>query len=86
MKRLALLSLAVINLVGCGDGGRPQVTLRTGVLQAQDYLPYFVMQDQGFDKRNGLRFVEQTFQGGAAVLAGLADGSLDAGPTAGSVP
>ena len=86
MKRLALLSLAVINLVGCGDGGRPQVTLRTGVLQAQDYLPYFVMQDQGFDKRNGLRFVEQTFQGGAAVLAGLANGSLDAGPNAGSVP
>jgi ABC-type nitrate/sulfonate/bicarbonate transport system substrate-binding protein len=49
VKRLALLALAVINLVG--GGGRPLVTLRTGVLQAQDYLPYFVMQDQGFDKR-----------------------------------
>jgi len=86
VKRLALLSLVAVILVGCSDGGRPLVTLRTGVLRAQDYLPYFVIQEQGFDKRHGLRFVEQTFEGGAAVLAGLADGLLDAGPTAGSVP
>jgi NitT/TauT family transport system substrate-binding protein len=86
VKRLALLSLVAVILVGCSDEGRPLVTLRTGVLRAQDYLPYFVIQEQGFDKRHGLRFVEQTFEGGAAVLAGLADGLLDAGPTAGSVP
>ncbi len=86
MKRLALLALVVNSLVGCGDGGRPPVTLRTGIYQAQDVLPHFVIQEQGFDKRNGLRFVERSVPGGAAAIAAIVDGSLDAGPTAASVP
>src|SRR3990172_7971402 len=53
-----VLGLAVI-LAGCeGFSSAPPITLRIGVFASQDFLPYFVMQEQGFDKKNGLKFEE----------------------------
>jgi ABC-type nitrate/sulfonate/bicarbonate transport system substrate-binding protein len=37
------------------------------------------MQEQGFDKKNGLQFVEQSYPGGAAIIEAVAAGSLDMG-------
>jgi NitT/TauT family transport system substrate-binding protein len=44
------------------------------------------MQEEGFDKRGGLRFVERSFLGGAAAIDAMADGSLDLMPGVGTVP
>jgi NitT/TauT family transport system substrate-binding protein len=83
-RRLAgrlLSSLALIAaLTGCGEGIPPRTDVRIGVFQVQDFLPYFVMQEEGLDARNGLRFVEHSFSGGAAALQAMAEGSLDVSP------
>ncbi len=64
----------------------PPVTLRIGFFPVQDYLPYLVMQEQGFDKQHSLQLVEKTsYLGGAAVIADMAAGNLEVG-IAGSVP
>ncbi len=78
---------AVVLLSTCrGPESPPQFTLRIGVFPVQDYLPYFVMQEQGFDKRNGLQLVEKTsYAGGAAVIEDIVAGTLDMG-IAGGVP
>ena len=64
----------------------PQVTLRIGIFPVQDCLPYFVMREQGFDKQNGLQFVEATYADGNAVFKAMQTDSLDVGPSIGSVP
>ena len=87
MRRLALLVLLGAILMGCGDRqGSAVVPLRVGVFLVQDFLPYYVIQEQGFDRRHGLRFTEQSFLGGAAVMAAMAEGSLDMSPAVGTVP
>lgn len=82
MKKKTLLSLAMVGvaavaLVACEAPPPPPVTLRIGVLKTLDYLPYYVMQEQGFDKENGLSFKETPFPGGAAAIDAMVAGALD---------
>jgi len=80
------LCLGIFALGGCSSPPAQQFTLRIGFFPVQDYLPYFVMQEQGFDKRHGVEWVEKTpYAGGAAVIEDIAAGGLDMG-IAGSVP
>jgi ABC-type nitrate/sulfonate/bicarbonate transport system substrate-binding protein len=81
-----VLGLAVA-LAGCeGRSSAPPITLRIGVFQSQDFLPYFVMQEQGFDKKYGLSFTESPFAGGAAAIDAMAAGAIDMCPGVGIVP
>jgi len=89
MSRNAWISVALlaVALAACdGPAPAPPVTPRIGVFQTQDFLPYFVMQEQGFDKKNGLNFKESSFAGGAAVIDAMVAGDLDLGPAVGTVP
>ena len=91
MKRKTLLSLAMVGvaavaLVACEAPPPPPVTLRIGVFQSQDFLPYYVMQEQGFDKKNGLSFKETAYSGGAAAIEAMVAGALDLCPGVGIVP
>lgn len=83
---LMFLIAGAVALSGCeGRSPAPPVTLRIGVYQAQDYLPYWVMQEQGFDKKNGLNFTESLVQGGAMSIEAMVGGTLDVA-LAGTVP
>ena len=85
--KLALAAAALVALTAChGPPPAPPVTLRIGVFASQDFLPYFVMQEQGFDKKNGLRFEESPLAGGAAAIDAMAAGALDLCPAVGIVP
>ncbi len=55
----------------------PQFTLRIGVLPFLTYLPYFVMQEQGLDQQNGLRFEETSYPAATAIIKAMEAGSLD---------
>ena len=73
----ALLQVAVA-MVGCdGSPPAPTVALRIGVYRAQDYLPYYVMQEQGLDKKNRLKFTETLVPGGAAAIDAMVEGTMD---------
>ena len=61
------------------------VTLRFGFFPLQEFLPYFVMMEKGFDKKNGIKFEEKSYQGGAAVINAMGSNSVDVG-LVGSVP
>ena len=73
-------------LAGCREAIPPSTTLRIGVFEVQDLLPYYVMQEEGLDVRQGLHFVEHSFAGGAAALQAMAEGWLDVCPAVGVVP
>jgi NitT/TauT family transport system substrate-binding protein len=75
-----LLAGTLAFLAGCGGLAPEPVTLRIGFFPTVDFLPYFVMQEQGFDKQNGLRFEEATYPGGAAAIDAMAAGRLDVCP------
>jgi NitT/TauT family transport system substrate-binding protein len=80
-----LIALALV--AACAPSKPPQqFTLRIGLFPVLDTLPYYVMKEQGFAKKNGLQFVEATYPGGAAVIEAMASGSVDVGLTIGSVP
>ena len=84
---LPLLVVLAVVLAGCGGPPpAPPVTLRVCYYTTQDFLPYFVMQEQGFDKTNGLKFVETSFAGGAGAIDAMAAGSLDLCAGVGTVP
>ena len=74
---VAATLLTAIALLACTGSPAPPVTLRIGIYQAQDYLPYYVMREQGFDKKNGLTFIESPVAGGAAAIDALAAGAMD---------
>jgi len=63
-----------------------QFTLRIGLFPVLDTLPYYVMKERGFAKKNGIQFVETTYPGGAAVIEAMAAGKVDVGISIGSVP
>ena len=71
--------VALILLAACGapPTPAPQFTLRIGVLPFLTYLPYFVMQEQGLDRQNGIRFEETSYPAAAAVIKAMETGSLD---------
>ena len=89
LRRLLQASVAVIFvlLAACGaPPAPPQFTLRTALFPGLSHLPYFVMQEQGFAKQNGLQFEEESYPGGDAIIDALAAGSLDVASSVGSVP
>jgi NitT/TauT family transport system substrate-binding protein len=79
--------MAAVLFAGC-EGPPPiqPVTLRSGTFLSIDYLPYYVMQDQGFDRKYGLRFKETVFAGGAAALVAIAGDAIDMSPAVGIAP
>jgi NitT/TauT family transport system substrate-binding protein len=84
---LALVTALLFALAGCEKTPpAPPVTLRIGVFQSIDFLPYYVMQEQGFDKKNGLSFKETSFAGGAAAIDAMVAGTLDMSPVVGIAP
>jgi NitT/TauT family transport system substrate-binding protein len=83
---LAMLVLAV--LASCRQQPQPeQAILRLGVYPAQDYLPFFVIQERELDKKHGIKLVpeKKLYAGGAAVIEAIAAGAIDLG-SVGSVP
>lgn len=85
--RTTAFIMAVL-LAACGCQSKPTQTfkLRIGFFSTQDFLPYFVMKEQGFDKRHGLKFEEKgSYAGGAAIIEAIVSGGLDVG-IVGSVP
>lgn len=86
MRLSALVAGLFLALCSCQQPAKAPVTLRIGLYSTQDYLPYFVMKEQGFDKRHGLELQEMTpFTGGAAIIESMVAGKLDVG-IVGSVP
>ena len=88
--RAGLAIVLALTVAGaCGRSGskpkEPLATLRFGLLQAVDQLPFFVMQQQGFAARNGLRLVPTVLPGGVAVIKAIQQGAVDFGYP-GSVP
>ena len=78
--------LTVIVLASCSPSKpAPQFKLRIGLFPVQDFLPYFVMMEKGFDKKNGIRFEEISYPGGAAVIDAMDSNTVDVGYI-GSVP
>ncbi len=84
----AATCVLLILLVACAapPTPAPQFTLRVGIFPVEECLPYFVMQAQGFDKQNGLQFVETTYTDGNAIFKAMQNDLLDMGPSVGSVP
>ena len=82
---IALL-LTAVALTGCEAPPPTPVTLRIGVYPLQSFLPYYVMQEQGFDKKNGLSFKESAFAGGAGAVDAMAAGALDLCPAVSIMP
>lgn len=79
----AVAGLALLPACGAPP---PPVTLRIGVFPVQDFLPYFVMEAQGFARQNGLRFEEVPVAAGLAAVEAMAAGTLDVSPAVGTVP
>ncbi|MGH7769313.1 MAG: ABC transporter substrate-binding protein, partial [Candidatus Binatia bacterium] len=87
---LAIATLTVsISLAACRQEQKApeQSTLRVGVYLAQDYLPFFVIQERELDRKQGIKLAleKKTYPGGAAVIDAIAAGAVDLG-SAGSVP
>jgi NitT/TauT family transport system substrate-binding protein len=80
--------ITAVLLAACGCQPKPAqtFTLRIGLFSTQDFLPYFVMKEHGFDKRHGLKFEEKgSYAGGAVIIQDIVSGGLDVG-VVGSVP
>jgi len=89
-KSIALFLVAVLVVaslfISCSPAASPaQFPIRFGAFPAQDMLSYFVMVDQGFAQKNGIKITETVFPGGAAAIDAIIAGSLDA-CFAGTVP
>ncbi len=82
----AVLLVTVVSLTACAPP-KPaqQFTLRIGILGIQADLPYFVMQEKGFDKKYGLQFVETSYTAGTPLIEALAANELDVSLTVSSV-
>jgi NitT/TauT family transport system substrate-binding protein len=83
----AVLLVTVVLLAACSPSKpTPQFKLRIGLFPVQDFLPYFVMQEQGFAKENGIQFEETSYPGGAAIIEAMAVSSFPDVSSAGTVP
>lgn len=83
---LRFLIAGAVALSGCeGRSPAPPVTLRIALYKSISYLPYYVMLEQGFDKKNGLNFTELPVAGGGEGIDGLVAGTKDV-TLAGFVP
>lgn len=85
-RMVVVVSVIVVSLCGCTPQiPQPQFKLRIALFPIIDYLPYFVMLEQGFAKKNSLQFEEIFYQSGELIIKAMADGSADVG-FIGSVP
>ena len=85
MAVAAFLTLTV--LASCSPSKpAPQLTLRIGNIATLSGLPLFVMQEQGFDKKNGLQLEVTPYSSGESIINDIAAGSLDVSISIGSVP
>lgn len=64
----------------------PQFKLRIGNIATLSSLPLFVMQEQGFDIKNGLQLEVIPYPSGESIINDIAAGSLDVSISIGSVP
>lgn len=78
--------LMTVALTGCEKPAPPPVTMRIGVYPLQSFLPYYVMQEQGFDKKNGLSFKESALAGGAGAIEAMVAGTIDLCPVVSIMP
>lgn len=85
---IAIVAFGVaLALAGCErTPSATPVTLSICSYPTQDFLPYFVMREQGLAKGNGLEFKEIPFSGGAEAIDAMAAGALDLCPAVGVVP
>ena len=78
LRCLVAMLFTALALTGCeGPPAVPPLTVRIAVYPSQDYLPYYVMRDQGFDRKHGLDFTETAIFGGAQGIALVAEGKAD---------
>ena len=85
LRSLVMAGVAAVALTAC-EAPPPPVSLRICVFKTQDFLPYYVMQELGFDRKNGLSFSEISYVGGAAAIDAMVDGALDLCPGTGIMP
>jgi NitT/TauT family transport system substrate-binding protein len=86
---VAALAALALTVAACGDsddsgsgggGSGPEKTsLRVGILTIGDLLPFWVAQEQGYFKQEGLKVKEVEMAGGAAIQPAVASGDLDLG-------
>ena len=79
-KLRVIILLVIITVSGCGiQPSTEEFHLRIGTFSTQDYLPYLVMEAQGFNKQHGLKFQEVPLAGGAAVIKAMQANEVDIG-------
>lgn len=82
---MAIVLTALLLLTACvPPKPAQQFTLRVGTYPSLNSLPLFIMQERGFDKKNGLNLVDKSYQSGEAMLKDIAAGSLDMSSTVAS--
>jgi NitT/TauT family transport system substrate-binding protein len=64
---------------GGGEGGTGTQTVALGVIPIIDVAPVYLGQEQGFFEEQGIELEISTGQGGAAIVPGVASGSIDIG-------
>jgi NitT/TauT family transport system substrate-binding protein len=85
----AVLALPVL-LLGCssdpeeeqqggGGGGQGTETIALGIIPIIDVAPVYLGQEQGFFEEQGIELDLSAGQGGAAIVPGVASGSIDIG-------
>lgn len=77
MCRAGIALLLAFAIAACDKPAPAPVTLRIGVYQTANLLPYYVMRVQGLDKKHGLTFEETVFPGGAGAIEAMVAGVLD---------
>jgi NitT/TauT family transport system substrate-binding protein len=79
------LLLAAAALTGC-EKSPPPVTLRIGVYPSSSLLPYYVAQEQGYDKKYGLQFHETVYPGAEGAIEAMLTGALDLSVSISTIP
>jgi NitT/TauT family transport system substrate-binding protein len=79
------VAIALALLAACAAPPAP-TTVRVGALGSIDELSLFVIQEQGLDRKHGLRLQTSTHMGGGRILEAMASGSVDVSFNVGTVP
>lgn len=84
---VSVVAAGIVALAGCERVSvPPKTTLRACYFRSQDFLPLFVIDQQGLAAKNGLEITPLPVPGGAAAIEAMIDGSLDLCPAVGTVP
>jgi len=83
----AALLVTMVSLTACAPAKPAEhYKLRIGNIAALSTLPLFVMQEQGFDKKNGLQLEVTPYSSGESIINAIVAGALDMSIAVGSVP